>query len=76
MVPVIIIIRYGENNVLGQIYISININISQFRGWAEGAHGLPCISRLLFIRSEKLQEHDLSYNQIMHHFNLTFFFLE
>ena len=38
-VPVIIIIRFGENNVLGTIYI----NIYQFWGWAREVHGPPHI---------------------------------
>ena len=50
--PMIIIIKFGENNVLWQ-YILI-------WGFAEGIVGLPYISCFLFIKIEKLQEHDLS----------------
>ena len=46
--PVIIIIRFGENNVLGPIFIDMSL----FRGWV---HGLLYISRFLFIKTEKLQ---------------------
>ena len=52
-VPVIIILRFGENNVLGPKYI----DIYQFRGLAEGeVHGSVL---LLFIKTDKVQEHDL-----------------
>ena len=53
-VPVIIIIRFGEN-VLGTIYI----DIYQFQGWAGVLHGSPYIFCLLFIKTKKVQEHDL-----------------
>ena len=51
-VPVIIIMRFGENNVLGPKYI----HIYKFRGWrvaGEGSHGPPYIFCLLFIKTEK-----------------------
>ena len=52
----IIIMRFGENNVLGPKYI----NIYTFWGFAgEGLHGRPYIFCLLFIKTEKVQEHDL-----------------
>ena len=50
----IIIMRFDENNVLGPKYI----NIYQFWGW-EGLHGSPYIFCLLFIKTEKVQKHDL-----------------
>ena len=69
-VPVIII-RFGENNVFWPIYI----NMYQFPGLEGGGiNGSPCIYRLLFIKVEKLQEHDLSYNQILHIFLSNMFF--
>ena len=55
-VPVIIIIRFGENNVLGTIYISIYINFGGGRGKYMVHLTLFC---LLFIKTEKLKEHDL-----------------
>ena len=42
-VPMIIIIRFGENNVFGQIYIDIH----QFREWAAG--GGACMVYITFI---------------------------
>ena len=38
-------------------------------------HGPPYIFCLLLKKSEKVQEHDLYLNQILHHFDLKFFFL-
>ena len=56
-VPAIIIMIFGENNVLGTIYIDIHIYISiseaSWRGWL---HGSPYILFLLFMKSEKVQE--------------------
>ena len=47
-VPVIIIIRFGEN-VFGPIFVYQHVSIlSVF-------HGLPYISSLLFIKTKKLQ---------------------
>ena len=54
-VPVIIILRFGVNNVLGSKYI----DIYQFRGLEGGLHGSPNIFCLLFIKTEKVQELDL-----------------
>ena len=45
-VPVIIIIRFGENNLLGTIYV----DIYQFQRWARGLHGSPYVYCLLFIK--------------------------
>ena len=57
MVPVIIIIIFGENNVLGPVCI----DIYQFRRWSGGgAYGLSYIYCLLFLKTEKLHEYDLS----------------
>ena len=65
-VPVIIII-FDENYVLGP-NILIYINFGGERGG--GLHGPPYIFSLLFIKSEKVKEHDLYLNQILHHFDL------
>ena len=62
-IPVIIIIRFCENNVLGPILIN-------FGGWRSGS---LYISRLPLIKAKNLQEHDLSYNKIVHLFHLTCF---
>ena len=48
----IIIMIFDENTVLGKK----NIN---FEGFAVGLHGSPYIICLLFIKTEKVQEHDL-----------------
>ena len=65
-----IIIKFGENNVLGTIYI----NIYHFPLWAGGElHGAPYIFCLLFIKTENEQEHGLYKNQIRHHFDLRLF---
>ena len=53
-VPMIIIIRFSENNVLGTIYIEIY----QFQRRARGEHGSPYIFCLLFIKTE-VKEHNL-----------------
>ena len=57
-VPVIIIIRFPKIICFGPMYI----DIYQFQRWAgrSGLHGLPYISRLFFIKSEKLEERDIS----------------
>ena len=66
-VLVIIIMGFGENNVLGWKYIYIY----QFQGFAGGGlHHPPYIFCLLFIKTEEVQEHDLYLNQILHHFDL------
>ena len=54
----IIIFRFGEGNVFGPIYIDIYIHFWDGRG--DRVRGLPYISRLLFIKAKKTQEHDLS----------------
>ena len=51
-----IYMRFGENNVLGTIYIYIY----QFQGGSWGRlYGSPYILGLLLIKMEKVQEHDL-----------------
>ena len=56
-VPVIIIMRFGENNVLCKKYIDIYMN---FGGYGGGdVHIPPNIFCLLFKKTEKVQEHDL-----------------
>ena len=47
---------FGENNILLQKHIDI---IYKFRVWLGGLHGPPYIFRLLFKKTEKVQEHDL-----------------
>ena len=56
-VSMIIIVIFGGNNVSGQIYIDVH----QFCGWAGegGVHGFSYISRLMFIKTEKTQDHNL-----------------
>ena len=55
-VPVMIVLRFGENNVVGPKYI----NIYEFWGGFEGdVHISPYIFCLLFKKTEKVQEHDL-----------------
>ena len=55
-VPVIIIIRFGEHNLLGTIYINFG-----------GGRRLGVINwftlkkKLLFIKTEKLQEHEIKF---------------
>ena len=48
-----IIMRFGENNVLRTIYINLGVRFSG------GLHGSPFICCVLFIKTEKVQEHDL-----------------
>ena len=50
-----IIMRFGENNVLGPKYM----DIYQFRRSWGGLKGIPYIFCLLLIKMEKVQEHDL-----------------
>ena len=63
----IIIITFGQNNVFGPIHI----DTYEFR---ECLQGLPYVSRLLIIIMEKLHEHDLTENQILHYFLSNYFF--
>ena len=52
------------------------IDIYEFRGGnVVDVHGPPYIFCLLFKKTEKVQEHDLYLNQILHHFDLKHFFL-
>ena len=67
-----IIMRFGENNVLCPKYI----DIYEFRGGTEGdVQRPPYIFCLLFKKTEEVQEHDLYLNQILHHFDLNKIFL-
>ena len=69
-VPVIIIIRFGKN-VLCPKYINICMNFE----WVQAdVHGPLYIFCSLFKKMEKVQEHDLYLNKILHHFDLIFFF--
>ena len=55
-VSVITTMRFAENNVLGPIYI----DIYQLRVWAgEEGYMVHLTFFLLFIKTEKVQEHDL-----------------
>ena len=64
-----IIMRFGENNVLCRKYI----NIYEFLGVEGDVHIPPYIFFLLFKKTEKVQDHDLYLNQILHHFDLNNF---
>ena len=66
--PEIILMRFGENNVLCPKYI----DIYEFRGLRVDIHFPPYIFCLLFKKTEKVQEHDLYLNQILHHFDFFF----
>ena len=68
--PVIIIMGFGENNVLLEIFFDM-YKFWEWRG-GEGVHGTPDIFCLLFKKNEKV--HDLYENQILHHFYLKNFF--
>ena len=46
-----------------------------FRGYGEDVHFPPYIFCLLLKKMEIVKEHDLYYNQILHHFDLKFFLL-
>ena len=62
----IIIMRFGENNVLCPKYI----DIYEFQ-WVRGdVHGPPNFFCLLLKNTKKVQENDLYLNQILHHFDL------
>ena len=54
-VPVVIIMRFGENNVLLEYYI----DTYKFWGLNGGLHASPYIFCLLFMQSEKVKKHDL-----------------
>ena len=66
-VPVIIIIRFGENNVLCPKYI----NIYEFRGGTGGRTSSTVHNAFIIKKNRKVEEHDLYLNQILHHFDLT-----
>ena len=62
----IIIVRSVKNYVLCPKYI----DIYEFQGsTAVDVHGPPYIFCLLFKKPEKVQEHDLYLNQILHQFD-------
>ena len=61
----IIIIIFVKNNILCPKYI----DIYEFWGVRGDVQGPPYIFCLLFKKMEKVQEHDLYLNQILHHFN-------
>ena len=64
-VLVIIIMRFGKNNVLCPKYI----NIYEFRGIREG-HTWSTVHFLFIIqKNRKAQEHEQYLNQILHHFD-------
>ena len=65
----IIIMRFAENNVLFPKYIDI-YEFWRVRGDVYGPLYIFC---LLFKKTEKVQEHDLYLNQILHHLDLNFF---
>ena len=56
--------------MLGQIYI----DIYELRGWAQGGTWFTLnFSFAIHKKTEKLQKHEQSFNQILHHFQLTIF---
>ena len=66
----IIIVRFGENNVFCPKYI----DIYEFLGVMGGdIHGPLYNFCLLLKKTENVQEHDLCTNQILHYFDLSFF---
>ena len=71
-IPVIIIMRFSENNVLCSKYIDI-YEFRRVRGWCtySTVHFLFIIQK----KAEKVQEHDLYLNQILHHFYFKICFL-
>ena len=70
-VLVIIIMRFGENNVFGPKYIDIYQFLELVGG---GCYMVTLHFCLLFIKTEKVQEQPIL-NQILHHFDLTKNFL-
>ena len=68
MVPVIIIMRFGENNVLCPKYNDIIILYEFWGGTYSTVH-----FSFIIKKTEKVQEHDLYLNQIRHHFDLKMF---
>ena len=68
----IIIIRFGKNNVLCLKYI----DVYEFWGVREGrTWSTVHFFCLLFKKMKKVQEHDLYLNQILHNFDLKIFSL-
>ena len=70
----IIIMRFGENNVLCPKYIDIYVYIWI---WISGGTGDKYMVHGTFFvyykkNTEKVQEHDLYLNQILHHFDFFF----
>ena len=58
--------RFGKNNVLCPIYI----NIYEFWGVWGGCTWSTVHFLCILKKTEKVQEHDLYLNQILHHFDL------
>ena len=63
----IIIMRFGKNSVLCPKY---NIDIWILGGMGGDVHGPLYIFWFIIQKTEKVQEHDLYLNQILHHFDL------
>ena len=61
--------RFGKNIVWGPKYI----DIYEFRGCTEEGGCTWSTVHFLFKKTDKVQEHDLYLNQILHHFNYIFF---
>ena len=57
-------------------YVQNILIYMNFRLYREDVHGPPYIFCLLFKKMEKVQEHDLYLNQILHHFDLKMFSLD
>ena len=70
-VPVIIIIRFGENNVLGTIYI----DIYQFLEWAEEEHGPPHIFLFIIHKNGKIIRACMTYIKITFYIFFIFIFI-
>ena len=70
----IIIMRFCKNNVLCPKYINI-LYVNLGGGVREDAHIPLYIFCLLFQKIEKVQEHDLYLNQILHNFDYKEYFI-
>ena len=64
----IIIMKFGKYNVLCPKYI----NIYEFRGVREGRTWSTIHFLFIIKKKQKVKEHDLYLNQILHHFDLKF----
>ena len=72
-VHVIIVIRFCDSNVLGPIYIDMQYIDFYIEGG--GSTWLPIQFSFIIHKTETLQKHDLSKDQILHYFHRTIFFV-